>query len=185
MFMKIMDREGMSDSELLEEAFALPWEVDVPASSSCREKEVFSSGVGINQVVRPSAPAKSLIRRGFLGPRAVSPSPVVLKEIMPVLTGKKSTVPVIFPSLSEDKQGVQPPVADVLPLSQVCSSANGTKVSSVSVSQLWYNRRVKEKVAKQLNKNKVLIAEAVGVIPVVGEDRVANALNLAPVLGLS
>jgi hypothetical protein len=31
----------------------------------------------------------------------------------------------------------------------------------------------------------VLIAEAVGVIPVVGEDRVANTLNLAPVLGLS
>jgi hypothetical protein len=179
------DREGMSDSELLEEAFALPWEVDVPASSSCREKEVFSSGVEINQLVRPSAPAKSLIRRGFLGPRAVSPSPEVLKEIMPVLTGKKSTVPVIFPSLSEDKQGVQPPVADVLPLSQVCSSANGMEVSSVSGSQLWYNRRVKEKVAKQLNKNKVLIAEAVGVTPVVGEDRVANALNLAPVLGLS
>jgi hypothetical protein len=50
---------------------------------------------------------------------------------------------------------------------------------------LWYTWRVKEKVTKQLNKNKVLIAEAAGVIPVVGEDRVANALNLAPVLGLS
>jgi hypothetical protein len=57
--------------------------------------------------------------------------------------------------------------------------------SSVSLSQLWYTRRVKEKVAKQLNKNKELIVEAVGVIPVVGEDWVANALNLAPVLGLS
>jgi hypothetical protein len=44
---------------------------------------------------------------------------------------------------------------------------------------------VKEKVAKQLNKNKELIVEAVEVIPVVGEDRVANTLNLAPVLGLS
>jgi hypothetical protein len=30
-----------------------------------------------------------------------------------------------------------------------------------------------------------LIAEAMGVILVVGEDRVANALNLAPILGLS
>jgi hypothetical protein len=30
-----------------------------------------------------------------------------------------------------------------------------------------------------------LIAEAVGVIPVVGEDQVTNALNLALVLGLS
>ena len=40
-------------------------------------------------------------------------------------------------------------------------------------------------VAKQLNKNKDLIAEVVGVILVVGEDRVAKALNLAPILGLS
>ena len=44
---------------------------------------------------------------------------------------------------------------------------------------------MKKKVAKQLNKNKVLVAEAVSVIPVVWEDQVANALNLAPVLGLS
>ena len=80
--------------------------------------------------------------------------------------------PVIFPSMPEDKQGVQSPVA--IPIN-----------SSVSLSQLWYTRRVKEKVAKQLNKNKELIAEAVGVIPMVGEDRVADALNLAPVLGLS
>jgi hypothetical protein len=57
--------------------------------------------------------------------------------------------------------------------------------SSISLSQLWYTRRVKEKVAKQLNKNKDLIAEVVGVIPVVEENPVANALNLAPVLGLS
>jgi hypothetical protein len=101
-------------------------------------------------------------------------------------------LPVISPSLLEDKQGVQSPVAAVLPLSQVCSSSDGTAVmepisinSSVSLSQLWYSQRVKEKVAKQLNKNKELIVEVVGVIPVVGEDQVADALNLAPVLGLS
>jgi hypothetical protein len=63
----------MSVLELLEEAFALPWEVDVLVSPSCREKEVSSSGAEINQVVCPFAPAKSLIWRGFLGPRAVSP----------------------------------------------------------------------------------------------------------------
>jgi hypothetical protein len=44
---------------------------------------------------------------------------------------------------------------------------------------------VKEKVATQLNKNKKLIAEVVGVILVVREDQVADTLNLAPVLGLS
>jgi hypothetical protein len=80
----------------------------------------------------------------------------------------------------------------VLPSTQVCSSSGGTVVtepipiiSSISLSQGWYNRRVKEKAAKQLNKNKEVTTEAAGVIPVVGEDRVADALNLAPVLGLS
>jgi hypothetical protein len=198
----------MSNSELLEEAFALPWEVDVPTSPSYRDREVSSSGAEINQVVRPSAPAKSLIRRRFFGPRAVSPPPVVLKEVLPVLKGKDPTTevgscfvpttsvpvipPVISPSLLEDKQGVQSPVAVALPSSQICSSFDGTTVTEpipinffVSLSQLWYTRRVKEKVAKQLNKKKELIVEAMGVFPVVGEDQVADTFNLAPVLGFS
>jgi hypothetical protein len=105
----------------------------VPASPSCRDREVCSSGVEINQMVRPSALAKSLIRCGFFGPRAVSPSLVVLKEVLPVRKGKDPTlevgscsvsttsVPVILsvisPSLPVDKQGVQSPVAAVLPSS--------------------------------------------------------------------
>ena len=40
-------------------------------------------------------------------------------------------------------------------------------------------------MAKQLNKNKDLLVEAVGDIPMVGKDRVLNVLNLAPVMGLS
>jgi hypothetical protein len=48
------DRRGMSDSELIKEAFALPWEVDEPASPSCRDKEASSSGdEGGTQMVRP------------------------------------------------------------------------------------------------------------------------------------
>ena len=57
--------------------------------------------------------------------------------------------------------------------------------SSVSMSQLWYTQRVKEKVAKQLNKNKDLLVEIVGDIQVVGEGRVTNVMNLAFVVGLS
>jgi hypothetical protein len=38
------DRLGLSDSEIIKEAFALPWEVDEPASPSCRDKEASSSG---------------------------------------------------------------------------------------------------------------------------------------------
>ena len=158
----------MSDAE----AFVLSWEVDVPVSPSCRDKEVSSSGVEIN-------PAKSLIWRGFLGSRAISPPPVVLKKVLPVIKEKDPTMEVRSCSVSK-------------PSSQVCSSSDGTDVtepipinSSISLSQLWYTQRVKEKVAKQLNKNKELIAEAVGVIPMVRENRVADALNLALVLGLS
>jgi hypothetical protein len=55
------DCVGMFDAELIKEAFALPWEVDVPASPSCRDKEVSSSGAKINQEVRPSAPTRSLL----------------------------------------------------------------------------------------------------------------------------
>jgi hypothetical protein len=79
------DRRGMSESELIKEAFALPWEVDEPASPSCRDEEASSSGVeGGTQMVRSPAPMKSLLRRGFLGPRIGSPHPVVVKEVLPV-----------------------------------------------------------------------------------------------------
>jgi hypothetical protein len=196
------DRLGLSDSEIIKEAFALPWEVDEPASPSCRDKEASSSGgEGGTQMVRPPAPMRSLLRRGFLGPRIVSPHPVVLKEVVPVFKGKDTSTedeasstsgPMIFPSLLEVKQGAYSTAAVSLSSSQVCASSIKTVVtepnpinSSVSLSQMWYNRRVKEKVAKQLNKNKELIAEAVGVLPVGGGDRVSDALNLAPVLGLS
>jgi hypothetical protein len=188
----------MSDSELIKEAFALPWEVDEPASPSCKDKEASSSGdEGGTQLVRPPAPMKSLLRRGFLGPRNVSPHPVVLKEVLPVFkTSDISTEDeassisglVIFPSLLEDKQGVHSTATIVLPSSKVCASSNRTVVTEpnpINSSISWYNWRVKGKVANQLNKNKELIAEAVGILPVGGGDRASDALNLAPVLGLS
>ena len=99
--------------------------------------------------------------------------------------------------------GFHSPAVASLPSSQVCTSfltillSDGAAVmetrkvcgspinSFVSTSQLWYTRRVKEKVAKQLNKNKDLIAEAVVDIPVVGEGRVFDAMNLGSVVGLS
>jgi hypothetical protein len=163
--------------------------VGEPVSPPCRDNEVTSFGAKDNQVVEPVCPsalAKSLIRRGFFGPRAAPPPPVVLKEVLQVHKGK-DPIPEVGSS----------PDAAVLPLLQGSSSFDGAALketrresgtptnSTVSLSQLWYTRRVKEEVAKQLNKDKDLIVEVVGVIPVVGEDRVANALNLALVLGLS
>jgi hypothetical protein len=155
----------------LKEVFAAPWEVDEPVSPSCKDNEVASSGAEDIQVVCPSALAKSLLRQGFLGLRAVPSPPMVLKEVLPVLKGKDSN----------PEEGSSSG-ATVLLSSQVCSSSDGAAMMeprrengtpsnfSVSMSQLWYTRRVKEKVAKQLNKNKVLIAEAMGIFPVVGED---------------
>jgi hypothetical protein len=140
-------------------------------------------------MVRPPAPMKSLLRRGFFGPRIGSPHPVVLKEVLPVLKNSDISTedeassisgPVILPSLLEDKQGVHS--------TQVCESSNRTvetEPNPINSSVSWYNRRVKGKMAKQLNKNKELIAEAVGILPVGGGDRVSDALNLALVLGLS
>jgi hypothetical protein len=192
------DRRGMSDSELIKEAFALPWEVDEPASPPCRDKEASSAGdEGGTQMERPHAPMKSLLRRGFLGPRNVSPHPVVLKEVLPAIktldistedVASSISGPVISPSLLEDKQGVHSIATIVLPSSKVCASSDRSEVTEsdpINSSVSWYNRRVKGKMAKQLNKNKELIAEAVGVLPVGGGDRVTDALHLAPVLGLS
>jgi hypothetical protein len=60
----------MSESELIKEAFALPWEVDEPVSPSCRDEE---AGVeGGTQMVRPPAPMACLDVAGRIG----SPHPV-------------------------------------------------------------------------------------------------------------
>jgi hypothetical protein len=151
-YSKHTDRRGMSDSELIKEAFALPWEVDEPASPPCSDKEASSSGdEGGSQMVRPPAPMKSLIKRGFLGSRNISPHPVVLKEGLPVSKTSDISTEDEAPSIS--------------------ASSNRTLVTEpnpIDSSVSWYNRRVKGKMAKQLNKNKELIAEAVGISPVGG-----------------
>jgi hypothetical protein len=126
----------------LKEVFAVPWEVDEPVSPPCRDYEVISSGaedIQGDEPVRPSAPAKSLIQRGFFGPRAAPPPPVVLKEVSPVGKGKDP-----IPKVGSSS------VAAVQPSLQVSSFFNGVAVketrresgfptnSSVSLSQLWY-----------------------------------------------
>jgi hypothetical protein len=83
----LAERLGVS----LKEVFTVPWEVDEPVSPPCRDNEFTSSGAEDNQVdepVRPSAPAKSLIWRGFLGLRAAPPPPMVLKEVSPCTWGR-------------------------------------------------------------------------------------------------
>jgi hypothetical protein len=161
---------------VLKEAFSIPWEVDALASPLCRDREVTFSRVEETQVVPPS-PAKGLLRRGFFGPRAASPSPVVLKEASLSSMGKdlipefglirwgflgsssvSSSLPVVLPIIGVAELVIHSLAAASLPSSQVCTSlSDGVAVletrknpfnSSVSTSQLWYSWRVKEKVAK-------------------------------------
>ena len=140
---------------------------------------------------RNSSPAKSLIRRGFLGLR-VAPPPTVLDDVLLAPTsalihrGFLGSCPVP-PTLSAVKGSVSlsDGAADLArSLSQPVSST-----SSISKSQLGYSRRMKEKVSKQLNKNKEMLAEVVVVNP--GEvvegysKKVLSVMNVSPVEGMS
>jgi hypothetical protein len=97
---------------------------------------------------KPFCPGKKFALTWFLGLRALSPSPVVLKEVLPAIKGKEPTTKVgscsvstisvlvipqvILPSMPEDKQGVQSTVAGALPSAQVCSSSVGSDVTAYS-----------------------------------------------------
>ena len=67
--------------------------------------------------------------------------------------------------------------------------SNSPLHSPVSKSQLCYSKRVKEKVAKQLHKNKELLAEIVAKTLVEGEEgyskEVIDTMNFASAMGLS
>jgi hypothetical protein len=68
-------------------------------------------------------------------------------------------------------------------------SQSASSTSAVSKSQLGYFRRVKDKVAKQLTKNKELLAEVVIDNPEEGvkvhSKEVHSAMNMASVVGMS
>jgi hypothetical protein len=65
------------------------------------------------------------------------------------------------------------------------SSQPFSLTSSVSKAQLGYSRRAKEKVAKQLNKNKEMLVEIVVDIPVEGVEACSKTVNFASVMGMS
>jgi hypothetical protein len=188
---KLSDPRLASDPVILE-AFTLPWEDDSPDS----EGEDSDSGVAdpdiepVSEVcsakdvrdppqdktARNPSPALGLIKRGFLGPRAAHPAPVKVDKKPAQVRSDSPSQPVVEGSDSEAVLGRG--------LSQPSHVT-----SSVSKSQRGYAQRVKEKVAKQPNKNKELLAEIVVDVPVVGEEgyskRVLEAMKCAPVVGMS
>ena len=151
--------------------FPLPWEDDLSVSPSSKVQEGSISGVvvsvdlpGLEETLakaacgssqakstRNSSPAKSLIRRGFFGSRDAPPT--VLDDTLPGLT---SPAPPALPGVKGATSLPDGAAALGRSLSQPVAST-----SAVSKSQLWYFRRVKDKVAKQLIKNKETLAETV------------------------
>ena len=65
---------------IMQEAFFVPWEVDIPASPEGFDAgvEAFEDSPVMQTTPDKAFPAKGLIRRGFFGPKAVSTPPVVL-----------------------------------------------------------------------------------------------------------
>jgi hypothetical protein len=77
----------------------------------------------------------------------------------------------------------------MLVMSKVCSSPSTAPIDSMSKSQLAYSRRVKDKVAKQLNKYKEMLAKVVADSQVVGakgySKAALDAMKFAPTMGMT
>ena len=154
------------------EVFLFPWEEDLPASPW---EEVSGFGVvgtvkvPVSEVIQAKAicapeKAPSLIRRGFFGQRAASPSPSRRSS------QGKGALPSSLPENS------------ILSLGAAEVGLNLT----ASKSQVVYAWRVKDEISKQLLKNKEMLAEVVVDIPAEGYSKeVIRTMNFAPVVGLS
>jgi hypothetical protein len=179
---------SLSSSDWESSNFGVADSVDLPVLEVTLAKVVHGSLQA--KFARNSSPTKSLIRQGFLGPRATPPS--VLDDVRP--TQASALIRWGFLGLC--------PIPPALPaVKGFVSLSDGTAelgrslsqpVSStffVSKSQLGYSRRVKEKVVKQLNKNKEMLAEVVVVNPGEGVEgyskKVLSVMNVAHVVGTS
>jgi hypothetical protein len=145
------DRRGLSDSELIKEAFALPWEVDELASPSCRDKEDSSSG--------HSFPVKGMLRRGFLGSK-IDPSPA----LSPALASSSTSEVIAAPAMvsvgskeSEDGHVDLDPDPDpekcAVGLSPLDFCTFDTAIDTTSVELTDTQRGLIERMRKELKVN--------------------------------
>jgi hypothetical protein len=147
----ISDRRGLPDSELIKEAFALPWEVDELASPSCRDKEDSSSG--------HSFPVKGMLRRGFLGSK-IAPSPA----LSPALASSSTSEVIAAPAMvsvgskeSEDGHVDLDPDPDpekcAVGLSPLDFCTFDTAIDTTSVELTDTQRGLIERMRKELKVN--------------------------------
>ena len=122
---------------------------------------------------RKSSPVKSLIKRGFFGPRAASP-PTVVADVLLDMECELIRRGSLFVGVADLDRS----------LSQLVSST-----FVISKSQLGNFQRVKDKVAKQLNKNKEMLAKVVIDNPEEGAEEyskeVHRTMKMASVVGMT
>ena len=134
-----------------------------------------------------AASAKGLLRRGFLGSRNASSSLLGMKEA----SSSASSKVVVKDSQvcsSSKKHAAELSLRLSEPFPRI-SKSGAPSYSFVSNSQIGYARRVKEKLAKQLHKNKELFAKVVADTSEKGEENysevVLDVVKFTSSMGLS
>jgi hypothetical protein len=125
---------------------------------------------------------------GFLGPSNVSPSLPVMKEASSSGRGSKvaskESLDCFYSKKKADELGLR--LSEPFPR---MSEGGAPIYSSISKAQIGYARRVKEKIAKRLHKNKELFAEVVVETAEKGVENysevVLDAVKFTSVVGLS
>jgi hypothetical protein len=143
--------DGSSESELIKEAFALPWEVDELASPSCRDKEDSSSG--------HSFPVKGMLRRGFLGSK-IAPSPALSPELASSSTSEVIAAPAMVSVGSKESEDghvdLDPdpdPEKCAVGLSPLDFCTFDTAIDTTSVELTDTQRGLIERMRKELKVN--------------------------------
>jgi hypothetical protein len=131
---------------------------------------------------------KGLLRQGFLGSRNASLSLPAVKEASPSIKGSKSVVKESQVCTSLKKHAAELGLRLSEPFPHMLEG--GAPIySSFSKSQIGYTQRVKEKMARQLQKNKGLFAEVAGETVEKGvenhSEAVQEAVKFASIMGLS
>jgi hypothetical protein len=117
----------------------------------------------------PPPPVKSLIKRGFFGPRAAASSTAVV-ESLPDPACELIRRGSLLVGMADLDRGLSHPVSSI---------------SGISKSELGYFRRVKDKVAKQIIKNKELLVEDLDERAEGYSNEVHRTMKMASVMGVT
>jgi hypothetical protein len=153
--------------------FPLPWENALSVSSNDESDSGAPVAVDLAEegksLVVVSSPVKSLLKRGFFGPRATASS-IAVGDILPDPACELICRGSLSVETAELDRSISHPVSPT---------------SGISKSELGYFWRVKDKVAKQLTKNKELLAKDLDVGVEVFSKEVHRTLKMASMVGMT